>query len=405
MLWRSASAVRQLDRHRAVVLYCAQDEEFAVPLFEEFRERSGAPVVPKYDTEADKSVSLYLELLSEKNRPRCDVFWNNEILSTIRLQKQGLLEPYDSPAAKPYPAEAKAADHTWHAFATRARILLVNTRLVADKDRPRSLLDLTDAHWRDRVVMARPQFGTSATQAACLFQVLGSERAKQYYLDLKKNGIHLAPGNKQVAEWVGKGRTPQGREVVVGITDTDDAMEEVRAGHPVAILYPDRDAPADSRLGTLFIPNTLGIVKGSPNPEGAHRLVDYLLSADVEKRLAEGESHQVPLNPEVKATLPPQIETPKTVRGMKVDFAKAADMWEDVQTFIRQEFAAVTRAKYFRVSRLRLSVLSHAKPHAAWKSFVDAPLVSGMTFATPKLPHSPPSFVGAAVSEIQGVFP
>ncbi|HEY7427525.1 MAG TPA: hypothetical protein VH682_25050, partial [Gemmataceae bacterium] len=86
---RSASEPR-------VVLYCAQDQEFAVPVLDEFGRLSGLTVAPKYDTEADKSVSLYQELVAEKNRPRCDVFWNNEILSTIRLQKQGLLEPYDS---------------------------------------------------------------------------------------------------------------------------------------------------------------------------------------------------------------------------------------------------------------------------------------------------------------------
>jgi iron(III) transport system substrate-binding protein len=107
----------------------------------------------------------------------------------------------------------------------------------------------------------------------------------------------------------------------------------------VAIVYPDRDAPADGRMGTLFIPNTLAILKGSPNPEGARRLVDYLLSAEVEKRLAESESHQVPLNPEVKATLPREIETPRSVRAMKVDFVKAAELWEQVQQFLRQEFA------------------------------------------------------------------
>jgi iron(III) transport system substrate-binding protein len=322
-----------------VVLYCAQDEEFASGLLDDFRTGTGLPVAPKFDTEADKSVSLYQELVSEKNRPRCDVFWNNEILSTIRLQRQGLLEPYDSLAAKPYPAEAKAADHTWHAFATRARILIVNTRLVAEKDRPRSLFDLTDARWRGRVVMARPQFGTAATQAACLFQALGSERAQKYYLDLKANGVQIAPGNKQVAEWVGHGRTPQGQEAVVGITDTDDAMEEIRAGHDVALLYPDGDAPADSGLGTLFIPNTLAILKDSPNSQGARRLVDYLLSAETEKRLAESDSHQVPLNPEVQATLPPQIQTPKMVRVLPVDFGKAADLWEETQTFVRREFA------------------------------------------------------------------
>ncbi len=322
-----------------VVLYCAQDRDFAVPLLDDFQKQNGLPVVPTFDTEKNKSVSLYEELVTERNRPRCDVFWNNEVLCTIRLQKQGLLEPYESPSARPYPAECKAKDHTWHAFATRARILIVNTRLVPEKDRPRSLFDLTDPRWNKRVVMAQPQYGTSATQAVCLFQVLGSERAKQFYLDLKANGVQIAPGNKQVAEWVGQGRTPAGLEVAVGITDTDDAMEEVRYKHEVAIVYPDRDAPAPSKLGTLFIPNSLAILKGCPNLEGARRLIDYLLQSEVEKRLAEGNSHQVPLNPDVKAELPREIETPKTVRAMRVDFDKAADLWAEAEKFLIHEFA------------------------------------------------------------------
>src|SRR5262249_31518928 len=156
---------------------------------EEFRQRTGLEVAPKYDTEALKSVALYQELIADEDRPRCDVFWNNEILSTIRLQRRGLLEPYASPSAEPYPASAKAPDHTWHAFAARARVLLVNTRLVPEAERPRSLLDLTDPRWRGRVAMAKPGGGTSATQAACLFEVLGPERARAYYLGLKRNGV------------------------------------------------------------------------------------------------------------------------------------------------------------------------------------------------------------------------
>src|SRR5262249_13329065 len=140
-----------------------------------FAQRTGLKVDPKFDTEKDKSVSLFTELLKEKDRPRCDVFWNNEPLNTIRLQGLGLLEPYDSPSAIPYPERWKAADHTWHAFAARARVLIVNTKLVEAEDWPKSLLDLTDARWKGRVVMARPLFGTSATQGACLFSVLGSK--------------------------------------------------------------------------------------------------------------------------------------------------------------------------------------------------------------------------------------
>src|ERR1700722_1956753 len=141
-----------------VVLYCAQDKEFADDILEQFHKKTGVEATPKFDTEADKSVSLYVELVKEKERPRCDVFWNNEPLSTIRLQRQGLLEPYDSPLAAPYPASAKDKDHCWTAFANRARVLLVNTDLVKEEDRPKSLLDLTAEKWKGRVAMSRPQF-------------------------------------------------------------------------------------------------------------------------------------------------------------------------------------------------------------------------------------------------------
>jgi iron(III) transport system substrate-binding protein len=322
-----------------VVLYCAQDKEFADDVLEQFHKMTGIEATPKFDTEADKSVSLYVELVKEKARPRCDVFWNNEPLSTIRLQRQGLLEPYDSPSAAPYPASAKDKDHCWTAFANRARVLLVNSDLVKEADWPKSLLDLTKEKWKGRVAMSRPQFGTSATQAACLFEVLGSEKAKKYYQDLRANGVQISPGNKQAAEWVGAGRTPAGQEIAVAVTDTDDSLEEIKAGSHVAIIFPDRQEAPGSRMGTLFLPNTVAIIRGCPDPEGARKLVDFLLSANMEKQLAEADSHQIPLNPEVKATLPEAIENGRAAHPMAVDFEKAADMWDDVQSFLRDEFA------------------------------------------------------------------
>jgi iron(III) transport system substrate-binding protein len=321
-----------------LVLYCAQDREFALDILASFRAETGLEVTPKFDTEANKSVGLYLEIVAEKNRPRCDVFWNNEIVSTIRLQRQGLLAEYSSPSADKYPSWARAADHTWHAFASRARVLIVNNKRVPEKDRPRSLFDLADPRWRDQVVMARPIFGTTATQMACLFEVLGTNKAKAYLQSLKKNGVQFAPGNKQVAEWVARGRTASGKPVAVGITDTDDAIIELRAGREVTIVFPDRDGGAE-RMGTLFIPNTLCIPKGCPNADEAKKLVDYLLSAEVEKRLAEGPSAQIPLNPDVRADLPAEILTPARLQVMRVDWAKAAEGWDEAQAFVTELFA------------------------------------------------------------------
>jgi iron(III) transport system substrate-binding protein len=316
-----------------VVLYSAQDEEFAEKILDQFNRKTGLQVASKYDTEATKSVSLATELVNEKARPRCDVWWNNEILSTIRLDRQGLLEPYASPSAEPYPAFAKSPSHTWHAFAARARILLVNTKLVKESDWPRSILDLTESRWKGLVGMAKPQFGTTATQAACLFEVLGTERAKKFFRDLRKNDIQIVAGNKQAAEGVSSGR------FAVGLTDTDDAIIEVQAGKPVHIVFPDADRPTAERLGTLFIPNTVALIRGAPDAGSGRKLIDYLLSAEVESELSAAQSHQIPLNPQAKSHLPPEIKTPASAKPMDVNFEKAADLWEEVQKFLRNEFA------------------------------------------------------------------
>src|SRR5688500_9947144 len=102
-----------------VVVYCAQDQEFAEGVFADFQAASGLAVAPKFDTEANKSVSLAAELEREAGRPRCDVHWNNEILATIRLARKGVYEPHESPNAAPFPDWTKAKDRTWQASAAR----------------------------------------------------------------------------------------------------------------------------------------------------------------------------------------------------------------------------------------------------------------------------------------------
>ena len=315
-----------------VVLYSAQDREFAEPLFAEFTRQSKLAIAPKFDTEANKSVGLAAELLAETRRPRCDVHWNNEILATIRLARAGAYAEYASPSAVDFPAWTVGKDRTWQAFAARARVLIVNTNRVADNARPKRLFDLTNPKWRGQVAMAKPMFGTTATQAACLFEVLGAERAKQFYLELQANDVQIVAGNKQVAVKVASG------EFAIGLTDTDDAMIEILAGKPVTMIFPDREPHPDyPRLGVLYIPNTITLIKHAPNAAGGQKLIDYVLAKEPE--LATGGGYQIPLNPKVQVELPQAMLRPENVTRMAVDFERAADMWDDVQTFLRERFA------------------------------------------------------------------
>jgi iron(III) transport system substrate-binding protein len=311
-----------------VVVYSALDREFSEPILKAYAKQTGVKVLPKFDVESTKTVGLTNLLIAERGRPRCDLFWNNEILNTLRLKEKGLLAPFHPSHARDLPATFRAKDDTWYGFAARARILIVNTKLVPENQRPRGIKDLLDPKWKGQIGLAKPLFGTTATQAACLFAAWGDDKAKQFYRDLKANGVQIHSGNKGVAQAVGSG------QLAFGLTDTDDAMGEIDAGNPVVILYPDREPDG---LGTLFIPNVLAVVKGSPNPKEAEALADYLLSPEIESALATGPSAQIPLlkTTEVKA----RVETPRTVHAMDADFETAAKIWDRVAAFLAAEFA------------------------------------------------------------------
>ena len=151
----------------------------------------------------------------------------------------------------------RSPDGLWHGLAARARILLVNTKNVPKEQWPRSINDLADPKWKGQIGMAKPLFGTTATHAACLFAAWGDDKARAFYDKLKENGVKILSGNKQVAQAVSSG------EIAFGITDTDDAYEEIQGARPVEIIYPDQ---GEGEIGTLYIPNTLAVVKGRRTP-------------------------------------------------------------------------------------------------------------------------------------------
>jgi iron(III) transport system substrate-binding protein len=315
------------DQPPGVAVYTALDEEFSTPIFASFTDATGVVVETVFDAESTKTVGLANRIVKEAERPLCDLFWNNEILNTLRLERQGLLRPYKSLPAAAYPASVRSPEGLWYGFAARARVLVVNTNRVPEERRPKSIRDLTDPQWYEQCGIAKPLFGTTATHATCLFAVWGDEAAKEFLIGVKRNA-RIMSGNKQVAQAVASG------SIAFGLTDTDDAIVEIERGMPVTIIYPDQD---DGQPGTLFIPNTLALVKGSPNPEAAEKLLDYLLSSDVERRLADGPSAQIPLRRGVPAS--PRVKTSGQVRAMQIDWPAAAEKWDTTAEFLKNEFA------------------------------------------------------------------
>jgi iron(III) transport system substrate-binding protein len=307
-----------------VVVLAALDKEFSEPLLEEFAKQTGIKVLGKYDVESNKTVGLANEIIANASRPRGDLFWNNEILHTIRLEKLGLLETYRSPLAEKFRQQFVSKEGSWHGFAARARVLIINRKRLPDQSAwPGTIAELADPRWKGKCGMARPLFGTTATQAAVLFSQLGDQAATDFFKQVAENAV-IESGNKQVAQHVAEGR------YAWGVTDTDDAVIEIEAGKDVALVFPDQ-----ATQGTLLIPNTLAIIKGGPNTESARKLVDWLLRSETELQLAKGASAQIPLNREVTER---SRVAPVDLKVMEVDFVAAAEKWETAQRVLVELF-------------------------------------------------------------------
>ena len=304
-----------------VVVYTSVDQVFSEPVFRAFERQSGVRVRAVFDTEETKSTGVLNRLIAESERPQADVFWSGDPVRPFLLMKRRLVEPYPSPSAAGLPPGLRGEGGTWTGVAARARVLLVNESRVPEADRPRSIRDLAAPRWRGQAAIASPLFGTTTMHVAALFSVWGEVEAKRFLQDLKQNQVRVASSNGEVKRLVVAG------EVAFGLTDTDDAHEALQDGAKVVVVYPDQDG-----LGTLLMPTSVVLIRGGPHAVEGRRLIDFLLSAQVERSMAESGAH-MPLRAGVPT--PPSVRGASTIRAMQVDYARVGVEMESIQPWLR----------------------------------------------------------------------
>jgi iron(III) transport system substrate-binding protein len=302
---------------REVTAYVSADRPFSEPVLQEYERRSGVRVNVVYDTEETKSTGLANRLLAEKSRPQADVFWSNEPVRTLVLKSRGVLAPYQSVAANGIPATFKDPEGYWTGFSARLRVIVYNTNKLAPGDAPRSVFDLADTRWKGQVAIADPRFGSTSFHVAALYAEIGDERADEFFRRLKANDVKVVDGNSVVRDMVARG------DVSVGLTDSDDVNVAIEAKQPVAMVPPDRDG-----IGVPVMPNMVSLIAGAPHEPEGKALIDYLLSPDVERKLADSEAVQIPLHDGVPG--PKNIPQISTFKPMTLDYGKAAARVEEV---------------------------------------------------------------------------
>jgi iron(III) transport system substrate-binding protein len=286
------------------------DQVIAEPIIAEFERLTGIDVLPRFDTEASKTVGLVQRIRAEAASPIADVFWSNEIFHTIRLARESLLASYAGDATKDWPERYADPNGRWYGFALRTRVIAYNTTRITADDAPKCLEDLLDSKWKGRLVMASPEFGTTGGDVASWFAHYDSARATEILKGLKANDIRLVAGNSTAVRMVATGQAD------VCFTDTDDIYAAQRNGWPIAMNYLDQGGD-----GALAIPNTAALIKGAGNPEEAEELMEFLLSEQLEQMLLSSDAHNCPIRP----ALAENFKLYVIPKPLSVDYEKVAD--------------------------------------------------------------------------------
>ncbi len=304
-----------------VTVYVSEDQVFSEPVLKDFEKETGIDVRAVYDTEEAKSTGAMNRLIAEKNNPQADVYWANEPIRSEVLKQKGIAASYFSPQAKDIPNVFKDPRGYWTGFSARARVLVVNNRV---KDTPQSILAYTDPRWKGKAVIANPLFGTTTSEIAALYTIWGDKRAEAFLVAMKKNGVTLSTSNGESADFVAAG------EKDFSLVDSDDAVNRMRQGKPVTMIYPDQQ---ENGLGCFIVPNVVVLIKGAPHLTAARRLIDYLLSKETERKLAFADCAQIPLHTAVE--IPPELKPLSELKVMQVNYAEVAKKMIEIQPFLK----------------------------------------------------------------------
>ncbi|MEU8900164.1 2-aminoethylphosphonate ABC transporter substrate-binding protein [Nocardia sp. NPDC048505] len=138
--------------------------------------------------------------------------------------------------------------------------------------------DLLKPEYKGKLQYSTPGQAGDGTAVLILLQALrGKDGALEYLKALQANNVGPSSSTGKLQPKVDKG------ELLIANGDVQMNMESIKSkGSKFGIFFP---ASADGKKHTVSLPYFMGLAKGAPHAESAKKLMEYLLSKDVQATL------------------------------------------------------------------------------------------------------------------------
>lgn len=268
-----------------LVIYSGRAERLIKPFLDAFTNQTGI----KIKLHSGGTVELYNRLVAEGERSPADLFITVDGATLERARIAGLLHPMSSEIiSQNVPPQMRAPDNSWVGLTLRVRVIAYNPNKIKPGE-IKTFQDLLHPKYKGRVGVRTGSNIYPQSHLAMMIAEMGETKAERFMRDLLKNvGDKIYPSDMKIVEAIVKG------EIDAGIVN-----------HYYVYLWL-RDNPQDSKNLSIVIPpktayniSGIGLLKSSKNKEMAIKLVEFLLSPEIQRQFAEL-NREYPINPKVK---------------------------------------------------------------------------------------------------------
>jgi iron(III) transport system substrate-binding protein len=306
-----------------LTIYSGRAERLIKPVLDAFTAKTGIQV----ELLSSGTTELVNRLKAEGDRTPADLLITNDAGSLELARTAGLLRPLNMREIdRAIPPQYRAPDNSWVGLSGRFWIIVYNTTQVKP-DQLRSLLDLADPKWKDKIAI--PNSGSEYLQAgvSVIRAAYGDERTKQFLIGLRDNGgTQVYQKSSQIVDAVAKG------QVALGIVNHYYVYRHLatQPGAPIAVFMPDQQ---EGGMGSIMNVAGVGIIKQTKHLESAKLLVEFLVAQAGQKLFADLDK-EYPLHSDVKAD--PALIDRKSFRAAQVPLTRLAELREPTLTLIEQ---------------------------------------------------------------------
>ncbi len=247
------------ERFAPVVVYAAyENDEYLAELFEDFTKQTGIPVTLR----KGEPGQLVDDVIANRGAPPADILLTTSAADAWRAADEGALRPIGAANLAGVAAYLRDPDGLW--TATRMSAIVISGAAKTDEAAPTTYADLAKPDYSGRLCLSSSSLAANRSLIAMLISELGTK-----------------PAERIVRGWV--------RNLALPVYETEAELQAaVDAGTcDYAILSSSLFTGARKLpLPAYVVIEGIGIARHARYPESAEKLIDWMLSEDVQRRHA-----------------------------------------------------------------------------------------------------------------------